>query len=130
MKATFVLEWDNDFGEKWLNKDNLQYLLDTSSHDAKGKGLIKVQEQRSNIKGSLDVMYLMMVIDSAIKKTTKYFAPKRVMKLTRIGKYDGRSRTQKFMLTTGAPNHAERKFIKDCIEAGEPFPIHNIQVKR
>ncbi|MDD5354935.1 MAG: hypothetical protein PHY56_00100 [Candidatus Omnitrophica bacterium] len=32
-------------------------------------------------------------------------------------------------VTVGRPNYAERKFIKDCIKAGESFPVKKIQLK-
>ena len=77
----------------------------------------------------INMLYLVMICDSTIKKATYYFDPKRVMKLTRRHKYRRNARQMEFVLTTGAPNYAERKFIQDCIKAGEPFPIRKVQIK-
>lgn len=64
-----------------------------------------------------------------IKTTTGYLSPKLTVKLTRQRKPDRRDRSGTFLLSVGAPNYRERLFIKDCVNAGEKFPVRNIQLK-
>lgn len=63
------------------------------------------------------------------KKATKYLDEKTVVKATYRGKLVSSSPTHEILITLGAPNFAERKFIKACKKAGEPFPIKKIQLK-
>lgn len=66
------------------------------------------------------------------KKATKYFSEREVLKGTRVTYKRGgnrkRSRTE-LLFTIGAPNYAERQFIKKCKKAGEPFPVKKLQIK-
>ena len=136
MKRTFEFEHSDDLGREWLNKDNMQWVCDRVSHDAKGNSLIKVVQEINLIKskimgkGTIDTLYLMLMVDSTIKKVTKYHAENRVTKLTKIGKPSKNERQIHLKLTVGKPNYAEREFIKKCKKAGEPFPVRQIQIKR
>ena len=73
MKKTFEFEYDDELGREWLNKDNMQLLCNKST---KGKSLIKVVQevdlikQRIGCKGTVDVLYVMLVIDPTIKKVS------------------------------------------------------------
>jgi len=64
-----------------------------------------------------------------LKKVTKYLSPHVVLKATRVHKFDGRNRQESLVVTVGAPNFQERKFIKTLKAAGEPFPVRKIQIK-
>lgn len=134
MKRTFEFEHSDELGPNWLNKENMQWLCNQASHDAKGNGLIKVTQEVLGRpimpKGTVDTLYLLIMTDSTIKKVTKYHAPDRVTKLTKIGKPKKNERQIHFKLTVGKPNYAEREFIKKCKKAGEPFPVRQIQIKR
>lgn len=76
------------------------------------------------------------LIDHKLKRATKYISPKLVLRAHRIvggralgndPKVDGRSGEIDIRLKVGPPNFHERDFIKDCIKAGEPFPVKRIQ---
>ena len=67
--------------------------------------------------------------DRNVRKATKYVLPNLTIKATRQKKPDGRDRQETFIVTIGKPNYLERKFIKACIKAKEPFPIKKIQLK-
>ena len=65
-------------------------------------------------------------------KALKIFDDHTIVRATRKtynGKIDKRSRTTEILFTIGSPNYLERKFIKDCKKAKEPFPIKKIQIK-
>ena len=65
-------------------------------------------------------------------KVTKYYDEKTVVKAKRKvfnGRIDKRSRIVEIQFTLGAPNFAERKFIKLAKKANEPFPIKKVQIK-
>lgn len=69
------------------------------------------------------------VMYGGAKTATKYIGERFVVKATRKGKLDGRHTQQHIVLTVGTPNYAERKFIKDCLKAGETFPVRRVQIK-
>ena len=65
-------------------------------------------------------------------KATSYQSEKLVInatiRLTR-GKLPRKNENLDIVVKIGRPNFAERKFIKDCKRAGEPFPVKQIQLK-
>lgn len=63
------------------------------------------------------------------KRATKYVSPALVVKATRRHKPRRNERTAEIVLTIGAPNYAERAFIKTARKAGEAFPIRKVQLK-
>jgi hypothetical protein len=69
------------------------------------------------------------VVYSDIKSAVKYLEKDYVIKATLHGKKNMRKPKFSIMLTCGVPNYRERSFIKDCIKAGEPFPIKKIQIR-
>jgi hypothetical protein len=69
-----------------------------------------------------------LLVDGRVHKATKYVSEKSTIKVTRIGK-PSKNGTLNFRVTIGVPNYLERKFIKDCIKAGEKFPVKKIQLK-
>jgi hypothetical protein len=70
-----------------------------------------------------------MIFEGGAQKVTKFLSPKLVVKVTRHGKKDNRAHSQNMVLTIGAPNYAERKFIRQCKLAGEPFPVKKPLIK-
>jgi hypothetical protein len=72
-----------------------------------------------------------------VRQATSYESEKLVVKATaqtygKNGKRkrpDLRTNRETFLVTVGAPNYAEREFIKQLVKAGEPFPVKKIQLK-
>lgn len=65
-------------------------------------------------------------------KATKYLSDKLVVNATRK-LYQGKVMKKAsidIVLKIGKPNYAERKFIKLCKEAKQPFPLKYPQLKR
>ncbi len=67
-------------------------------------------------------------------KATKYVSPKEIVRGVRTtfksnGRKPRKGENIQITLTIGRPNYLEREFIKLCQEAGEPFPLKNIQLK-
>ena len=65
-------------------------------------------------------------------KATKYISPKLVIKASRKrfnGRVDKRNRIAEILFTIGAPNYAEREYIKKLKKAKEPFPVKKVQLK-
>lgn len=66
------------------------------------------------------------------KSATKFISPKFVVKATRrlSTKYKPRPGDNvDIVLTMGRPNYADRLFIKQCVKAGEPFPVRKVRLK-
>lgn len=72
-----------------------------------------------------------MIKDNTVTKATKYISPNLIIRLTRrtYGKKINKQGNIEVSLTIGKPNFLERKFIKDCVKAKEPFPVKMIQLK-
>lgn len=64
-----------------------------------------------------------------VKTATHYASPTRVVRVTEVGKWRKRGRALHFRITLGKPNYATRRFIKNAVKAGEPFPIKKLQLK-
>ncbi len=64
-----------------------------------------------------------------VRRATAYINEKFTVKATRQRKADGRDRTATILVTVGAPNFVERRFIRLAKQAGEPFPVKKIQLK-
>jgi len=64
-----------------------------------------------------------------LRQAVVYVAPNFVVKATRQNKATLRTRGETFLLTVGKPAYLERRFIKACIKAGEPFPVKKVQLK-
>ena len=63
-----------------------------------------------------------------VRRATVYQSPQMVVKATRRHKGRKNERQTEWVLTVGVPNFAERKFIKDCKDAGEIFPVRDVQL--
>lgn len=66
---------------------------------------------------------------TGVKSAVKYIGEKEVVKATRRFKPDELNEREEIVLTIGKPNYAERKFVKLCKKAGEPFPVKKVQLK-
>lgn len=62
------------------------------------------------------------------RKATLYVSDKCTIKATRQFKMDKRNTRETVLLTYGAPNYAEREFIKTRKKAGEPLPLKKVQL--
>ena len=72
---------------------------------------------------------LSAMADREVRTATAYRSPTFTMRLSRVHRATGRSRSRTFCLTTGQPNFEARIFIKKAIKAHEPFPVKKIQLK-
>ena len=83
----------------------------------------------TNYNGSLNYVFASHQ-DPTVRMATSSISPKLTLKVTRQKPLDKRDHAETFIVTYGRPNYAERQFIKDCVAAGEPFPIRKVQVRR
>lgn len=68
------------------------------------------------------------LLDNKLRRATKFVSPTRVINAHRISWKRGQdNRNIDIRIKIGVPNFHERKFIKDCIAAGEPFPVKKIK---
>lgn len=70
------------------------------------------------------------LLQNDARMATKFVSEKTIVRATRR-LYRGRIEKNEISiaLTIGSPNHAERRFIARCKEAGEPFPVKKIALK-
>lgn len=68
---------------------------------------------------------------SPAKSATTIVDRDRVITVTRIGtkRTHGRSRSTSVVVTVGKPNYRWRAFLKQCVAAGEPFPVKKVQLR-
>ena len=79
-----------------------------------------------DINGLMVAKIINAVMFDGVHSAVKYVDPKVVIKATKRGR--GEKVHIEILVTIGRPNYAERQFIKDCIKAGESFPIKKIQL--
>lgn len=85
---------------------------------------------RNHIQNAIRNVTNEMLYDVGVARSVvKYVDPKTVVKVTRRHRPDRRNRSESFVLTIGAPNYAERKFVKLCVKAGVRFPVSKMQYK-
>lgn len=82
----------------------------------------------TKISGAAEAVLSSLIITNN-RRATKFLGPNLTVKLTRQRKESRSARQETFLLTVGRPNHAERKFIKDCKKAGEPVPVNKVQLR-
>lgn len=71
------------------------------------------------------------LIDNGARRATKFIAPSFVVSAQRVtwgNRIDKRDKRIQIALKIGTPNYHERQFIKDCLKAGEPFPVKKIKL--
>ena len=64
-------------------------------------------------------------------KATKFYSDNFIVRAKRKtfrGRINKRSNIE-IIFTLGRPNFEERKFIRQCVKAKEPFPIKKVQLK-
>jgi hypothetical protein len=74
---------------------------------------------------------ILALIGTEAKRATKFISPKWVISAQRISfknRINRRERNIDIRVKIGDPNYHERKLIKDCIKAGEPFPVKKIRL--
>lgn len=86
------------------------------------------QEYHDVLKATNAVLSNLLAVPN-IKNATKFLTPKRTVRGTVIGKPRKNEGRVCVSLSIGVPNYRERKFIKDCQQAGEPFPVAKVQLK-
>lgn len=83
-----------------------------------------------NINGHIETVIATLLTSDA-HRAVKYITAKHIVRATRRlyrGRIDKRGKIE-MVLTIGAPNYIERKFIADCKKAGESFPVRKVQLK-
>jgi hypothetical protein len=71
------------------------------------------------------------LIGNTARRATKFIAPNYVVSAQRVtwgNRIDKRDKRIQIALKIGTPNYHERQFIKDCVKAGEPFPVKKIKL--
>lgn len=63
------------------------------------------------------------------RKATYYVSENLVVRATRRHKPDARNKRVEMVLTYGAPNFVERRFIRLLKKAGEKLPLRRVQFK-
>lgn len=71
----------------------------------------------------------LLIDDGTIRKATVFLNDRMVVKATRQRKMDRRDQSATFLLTLGRPNFVERRFIRLCKQAGEPFPVKKVRIQ-
>lgn len=64
-----------------------------------------------------------------VRRATAYISDKRTVKATLQRRIDKRAKSATVLVTVGAPNFLERRFIRLCKKAGMAFPLQQIQWK-
>jgi len=71
------------------------------------------------------------LLESGAYRVTRYLSPKLVVRATRIGGKHGFRKNGRepidLRVKIGAPNYLERRFVKACLKAREPFPVKKDQ---
>lgn len=68
-------------------------------------------------------------LELKIRSAAVFIAPDHVVRATYMHKPFANSRSIALVVKIGKPNYAEREFIKDCLAAGEKFPIRKLQLR-
>ena len=63
-----------------------------------------------------------------VRRATRYVTPDSVIKCTRQRPMDRRCSRETYLVSFGKPNYYEKRFIKACLKAGEPFPVKKVQL--
>lgn len=75
----------------------------------------------------------MHIVDRLLKTeaytVTRYLSPKLVVRAVRIGGKHKLPRSIYISVKIGSPNYLERRFVKACLKAGEPFPVKKDQIR-
>lgn len=69
------------------------------------------------------------LIGSDCRMATKYLDAKTVVRATWRHKPSKRNTREEMVVTYGEPNYLEKRFVKACKQAGEPFPVKKVQLR-
>lgn len=69
------------------------------------------------------------LLRSGARRSVVYIDNKTVVMATNQRTLDGRDRSRTILVTYGAPNYRQRRFIKQCRKAKEPFPVKKAQLE-
>lgn len=64
-----------------------------------------------------------LLLDTTVKKATYWVSPKLVVSVCRRHRHDKRSRSHDYVLKVGAPNYAERLFLRRRGSKSGPFGL-------
>lgn len=70
-----------------------------------------------------------VITGTDIRRATAFISPTLTMKATAQRRQDKRTKSSTVLVTVGAPNFLERRFIRQCQKAGMCFPLRQIQWK-
>lgn len=70
-----------------------------------------------------------VVTGTNVRRATAYISPALTMKATAQRRQSNRDRSATVLVTVGAPNFLEKRFIRLCQKAGMCFPLRQIQWK-
>lgn len=93
------------------------------------KNVFEEADTQVKICNAAEAVVSSLIVMNDLRKAVKFIGPNLVVKLTSQRKYSKRERQRTFLLTIGKPNFAERKFVKECKKAGEPFPVEKVQLQ-
>lgn len=66
---------------------------------------------------------------NGLRKATAFLSENYVIKATRQRAHDRRSKSDTILVTAGAPNFLERRYIKLCKKVGMAFPLRKIRME-
>lgn len=67
--------------------------------------------------------------DGEFRSATKYMGSRLVVRATWRCKPNKKNTREELVITYGAPNYREAKFIRDCFAAGENLPVKKVQLR-
>lgn len=89
--------------------------------------------QRTNMKTQIPPKAFSKVVNALVasvaRSATLYLAPNLVVRATWRHKPKANHIREEMVLTFGKPNYLERLFVKQAVEAHEPFPIRKVLLK-
>ena len=81
------------------------------------------------LKASVLKAVMALVVNPRVRASACYPHPKLSIVATRRGRGCCNRGHIEMVVTIGRPNDLGRKFVKDCIKAGEKFPVRKAQLK-
>jgi len=69
------------------------------------------------------------LITGDCRSATKYLGSRLVVRASWRHKPSNSNTREEMVVTYGAPNYLEAKFIKDCFAAGENLPVRKVQLR-
>lgn len=98
---------------------------------AAGSAICLSTDMKSPFNNQSDYEYAMDQVSGAagdvlcgkIRQSTAYLSPKLTIKATAQRKQDKRAKQITMLVTIGAPNFVERRFIRVCQKKGQSLPL-------